>query len=44
MEEIEEEVRGICGEPKEIEYKDKVVAVVEYRDGTIIDVIKQIKE
>ena len=44
MEELEEEVRGICGEAKQVEYTDRVVAVIEYRDGTVIDVIKQIKE
>jgi len=31
------------GIPKPIETTDKVVAVVEYRDGTVIDVIRQIK-
>ncbi len=31
------------GVPKPIETTDKVVAVVEYRDGTVIDVIRQIK-
>ncbi|PID94444.1 MAG: citrate lyase subunit alpha [Bacteroidetes bacterium] len=41
---IEKEVHAICGDPQPIKYKDKVVAVVEYRDGTIIDVIKQIEE
>ncbi|MBI9067903.1 MAG: citrate lyase subunit alpha [Salinivirgaceae bacterium] len=44
IEDLEEEVRGICGETKPVEYEDRIVAVVEYRDGTIIDVIKQIKE
>ncbi len=44
IEVIEEEVRGICGEPKPIKYKDRVVAVVEYRDGSIIDTINQIEE
>ncbi len=44
IKEIEEEVRQICGEPQPIKYKDKIVALIEYRDGTIIDVIKQIEE
>ena len=43
IEELEEEVRGICGEPKHVEYTDKIVGLVEYRDGTIIDVIHQVK-
>ena len=33
----------ITGVPKPIECTGRVVAVVEYRDGTVIDVIRQIK-
>ncbi len=32
----------IAGKPEQIVLADKVVALVEYRDGTIIDVVKQI--
>ncbi|WP_280927705.1 citrate lyase subunit alpha [Lactobacillus sp. ESL0785] len=32
------------GVPKPLEYTDKTVALVEYRDGTIIDTIKQVKD
>lgn len=31
------------GEPKDIEFDDQVVALVEYRDGTIIDVVRKPK-
>lgn len=34
---------SLTGVPKPIECTDKVVAVVEYRDGSVIDVIRQIK-
>ena len=34
---------SITGVPKPIETTDKVAAVIEYRDGTVIDVIHQIK-
>ncbi len=44
IESLEEEVRTICGEARQVEYTDRIVAVIEYRDGTIIDVIRQIKE
>lgn len=44
MEELREIATFIAGEPEPIEFSDKVVAVVEYRDGSIIDVIKQIKK
>ncbi len=43
IKELEEEVRGICGEPEKIEYTDKIVGLVEYRDGSIIDVIYEVK-
>jgi citrate lyase subunit alpha/citrate CoA-transferase len=33
---------AICGEPKEIKFTDKVVAQVRYRDGSIIDEIRQL--
>ena len=43
IEELCELAKSITGVPAPIETTDKVVAVVEYRDGTVIDVIKQIK-
>lgn len=44
IEELRDMAYDIVGEPKDIEYEDKVVALVEYRDGTLIDVIHQIKK
>ncbi len=44
MEKLREIANFIVGKPKEIEFEDKVVAVVEYRDGSIIDVVKKIKK
>lgn len=32
------------GAPKPLEYTDRTVALVEYRDGTIIDAIKEVKD
>ncbi|MGL5951276.1 MAG: citrate lyase subunit alpha, partial [Cetobacterium sp.] len=43
MEKLRELANYIVGEPKEIEFEDQVVAVVEYRDGSIIDVVRKIK-
>ena len=40
---LHEEVDRITGIPTPIEYTDRVVAVIDYRDGTTIDVIKEIK-
>ena len=43
IEDLQEEVEGIVGKEKEVEYTDKIVGLIEYRDGTIIDVIRQVK-
>lgn len=43
IEDLQKDVEDIIGKPKPIEYSDKIVGLVEYRDGTIIDVIRQVK-
>ena len=35
---------SITGKPKEIKFTDKLVAVVRYRDGSVIDTVYQVKE
>lgn len=34
----------MTGVPEKIELDDKIVAVVEYRDGTVIDVVRKIRD
>ena len=43
IEELHQMAIEVTGVPKPIECTDKVVAIVEYRDGSVIDVIRQIK-
>lgn len=43
MEELRAMATRLVGTPKEIEFTDEVVAVVEYRDGSIIDTIRKVK-
>ncbi|SJZ69475.1 citrate lyase subunit alpha [Consotaella salsifontis] len=43
IEELHERAVSITGEPRPIEYLDKVVGIVRYRDGTVIDVVRQVK-
>ena len=43
MDTLIERAKFLAGEPKKAEFSDEVVAVVEYRDGSIIDVIKKVK-
>ena len=42
IEELQQKAEHLVGKPDPIEYTDKIVGVVTYRDGTIIDVIRQI--
>ena len=44
IEALANEVEGITGLAKPIETTDRIVGIVEYRDGTVIDVIRQVKE
>ncbi|MCT4619982.1 MAG: citrate lyase subunit alpha [Marinisporobacter sp.] len=43
IEELKEKAEKIVGKGKPIEYLERIVGIVEYRDGSIIDVIKQVK-
>lgn len=44
IEELKEQAYAIVGTPDPIEYEDQVVALIEYRDGSIIDVVRKVKE
>jgi len=41
--ELQEIAEKITGKPDIIEFGDKIVGVVQYRDGSVIDVIRQVK-
>lgn len=43
IEELQQMAQKIVGVPNEIEFDDQTVALIEYRDGTIIDSIKKVK-
>ena len=42
IEELKEKAYAIVGKPEAIVYGDKVVALIEYRDGTLIDVVRNV--
>ncbi|NBI68502.1 citrate lyase subunit alpha [Pseudoflavonifractor sp. 60] len=44
IEELQQLAESMTGAPKPIETADKVTCIVEYRDGTVIDVIREIKK
>jgi citrate lyase subunit alpha/citrate CoA-transferase len=41
--ELQKEIYQLTGRPRPIEFTDEVVALIEYRDGTIIDAIRKVK-
>ncbi|MDD2979957.1 MAG: citrate lyase subunit alpha [Hespellia sp.] len=43
IEELREIAQSITGEPERVKFEDRVVGVIESRDGTIMDVVRQIK-
>ena len=44
IEELRQTAEGLTGTPKPIECTDKITCIVEYRDGTVLDVIREIKK
>jgi len=42
IEDLQKEVEGIVGPEKKVKFTDRIIGLVEYRDGTIIDVIRQV--
>jgi citrate lyase subunit alpha/citrate CoA-transferase len=43
IEELKKKAYSLVGRPDDLEWEDKVVAVLEARDGTILDVVRKIK-
>ena len=43
IEELRDIAYSIVGEPEKVQFGDKVVGIIEARDGTIMDVVRQIK-
>jgi len=43
MDELLDKAERLVGRPDPIEFTDRIVGLVEYRDGTIIDTVRQVK-
>ncbi|MBW6458869.1 MAG: citrate lyase subunit alpha, partial [FCB group bacterium] len=43
IEELKAEAERICGKPQKPELGDKVVAAIKWVDGTVIDVVREVK-
>ncbi|MBZ4655279.1 MAG: citF1, partial [Peptococcaceae bacterium] len=44
IEELKAKGEKLTGKPEPIAFNDKIVGIIEYRDGTVIDVIRQVAE
>lgn len=43
IQELKDKIESVVGVPERIEYEEKVIGIVEYRDGSIIDVVRKVK-
>jgi citrate lyase subunit alpha/citrate CoA-transferase len=44
LKELQAEAEEICGKPKKPNFDDEVIAAIKWVDGTVIDVVRKIKE
>ena len=44
IEELRDQAYAITGEPDPVQFGDKVVGIIEARDGSIMDVVREVKE
>ena len=44
IEELRDIAYSIVGEPEKVQFGDRVVGIIEARDGTIMDVVRQVKK
>jgi citrate lyase subunit alpha/citrate CoA-transferase len=42
--ELKKEAERICGKPQKAEFEDKIVAAIKWVDGTVIDVVRKLKQ
>lgn len=43
IQELKEEAERICGKPEKPELTDQIIAAIKWVDGTVIDVVRQVK-
>jgi len=42
IEELQERAERLTGKPEELALGDEIVALIEYRDGTLIDTVRRV--
>ncbi len=43
IEELRDMAYEIVGEPEKVQFGDRIVGIIEARDGTVMDVVRQVK-
>ncbi|MGY4368496.1 citrate lyase alpha subunit [Bradyrhizobium sp. LB1.3] len=43
IEELRQKAVALTGEPEPLEFTERVVGVIRYRDGSVIDVVRQVR-
>jgi citrate lyase subunit alpha/citrate CoA-transferase len=43
IEELKDEAEKICGKSEKPEFEDEIVAAIKWVDGTVIDVVRKIR-
>jgi citrate lyase subunit alpha/citrate CoA-transferase len=43
IEELRDTAYAIVGEPEPVEFDERIVGIIEARDGTIMDVVRKVK-
>ncbi|MCK5561719.1 MAG: citrate lyase subunit alpha [Thermoplasmata archaeon] len=43
IQKLKQEAENICGKPEPPDLDDEIVAIIEYRDGTVIDTVRKVK-
>jgi len=44
IEELKKEAERICGKPQKADFEEKIIAAIKWVDGTVIDVVRAVKE
>ncbi|NQU80019.1 MAG: citrate lyase subunit alpha, partial [Bacteroidetes bacterium] len=42
--ELKDEAEKICGKPEKARFDDQIIAVVKWVDGTVLDIVRRVKE
>lgn len=44
IEELRDKAYAMVGEPEPVQFGERIVGIIEGRDGTVMDVVREIKE